>query len=63
MFATVVSSSSFIGWSGDAYSTGISDFNYGLSAAIGISDPTYFNRVFAQRCQVSPKKYRSTHSA
>lgn len=34
MFATVVSSSSLVGWSGDAYSTGISVFNYGLSAAI-----------------------------
>lgn len=34
MFATVVSSSSLVGWSGDAYNTGISVFNYGLSAAI-----------------------------
>ena len=34
MFATVVSSSSLVGWSGDAYSTGISVFNYGISAAI-----------------------------
>ena len=34
MFATVVSGSSLVGWSGDAYSTGISVFNYGLSAAI-----------------------------
>jgi SSS family solute:Na+ symporter len=30
----VVSSSSLVGWSGDAYSTGISVFNYGISAAI-----------------------------
>lgn len=34
MFAMVVSSSSLVGWSGDAYSTGISVFNYGISAAI-----------------------------
>lgn len=34
MFATVVSSSSLVGWSGDAYNTGISVFNYGLAAAI-----------------------------
>jgi len=34
MFATCVSSSALIGWSGDAYSTGISVFNYGLSGAI-----------------------------
>jgi len=34
MFATVVSSSALVGWAGDAYSTGISVFNYGLSAAI-----------------------------
>ncbi len=34
MFATVVSSSSLVGWAGDAYNTGISVFNYGLSAAI-----------------------------
>ncbi len=34
MFSTVVSSSSLVGWSGDAYSTGISVFNYGISAAI-----------------------------
>ena len=34
MFATVVSSSSLVGWAGDAYSTGISVFNYGISAAI-----------------------------
>ena len=34
MFATVVSSSALVGWAGDAYSTGISVFNYGISAAI-----------------------------
>lgn len=34
MFSVVVSSSSLVGWSGDAYSTGISVFNYGISAAI-----------------------------
>lgn len=34
MFATVVSSSALVGWAGDAYSTGISVFNYGLFAAI-----------------------------
>lgn len=34
MFSTVVSSSSLVGWSGDCYSTGISVFNYGISAAI-----------------------------
>jgi SSS family solute:Na+ symporter len=34
MFAMVVSSSSLVGWAGDAYSTGISVFNYGISAAI-----------------------------
>ena len=34
MFATVVSSSSLVGWAGDAYSTGIAVFNYGISAAI-----------------------------
>jgi len=43
MFAMVVSSSSLVGWSGDAYSTGISVFNYGLSAAIL---PTIFFVVF-----------------
>ncbi|NCZ96583.1 MAG: sodium transporter [Verrucomicrobia bacterium] len=34
MFATVVSSSALVGWAGDAYMTGISVFNYGISAAI-----------------------------
>jgi solute:Na+ symporter, SSS family len=34
MFATVVSSSALVGWAGDAYTTGISVFNYGVSAAI-----------------------------
>jgi solute:Na+ symporter, SSS family len=34
MFATVVSSSALVGWAGDAYTTGISVFNYGISAAI-----------------------------
>ncbi len=34
MFSTVVSSSSLVGWSGDCYSTGVSVFNYGISAAI-----------------------------
>jgi SSS family solute:Na+ symporter len=34
MFATVVSSSALVGWAGDAYNTGISVFNYGISAAI-----------------------------
>ena len=34
MFSTLVSSSSLIGWSGDCYGTGISVFNYGISAAI-----------------------------
>ena len=34
MFAMVVSSSAIIGWAGDAYSTGISVFNYGLSGGI-----------------------------
>jgi len=34
LFATVVSSSALVGWAGDAYSTGISVFNYGLFAAI-----------------------------
>jgi solute:Na+ symporter, SSS family len=43
MFAMVVSSSSLVGWSGDAYSTGISVFNYGISAAI---IPTIFFIVF-----------------
>jgi len=43
MFAMVVSSSSLVGWAGDAYSTGISVFNYGISAAIL---PTIFFVVF-----------------
>lgn len=34
MFAMVVSSSAIIGWAGDAYSTGISVFNYGMSGGI-----------------------------
>lgn len=34
LFATVVSSSALVGWAGDAYSTGVSVFNYGLFAAI-----------------------------
>ncbi len=34
MFATCVSSSSLIGWSGDAYRSGIAVFNYGLSGGI-----------------------------
>jgi SSS family solute:Na+ symporter len=34
MFSTLVSGSSLIGWSGDCYNTGISVFNYGISAAI-----------------------------
>lgn len=43
MFAMVVSSSSLVGWAGDAYSTGISVFNYGIAAAI---IPTLFFVVF-----------------
>jgi AraC-like DNA-binding protein len=34
-----------------------------IAAAVGISDPTYFSRVFTRRCRMSPKKYRATHSA
>jgi SSS family solute:Na+ symporter len=34
MFAMVVSSSALVGWAGDAYSTGISVFNYATSGAI-----------------------------
>jgi solute:Na+ symporter, SSS family len=34
MFATLVSSSALVGWAGDAYSTGISVFNYGLAGAV-----------------------------
>lgn len=34
MLAMCVSSSSLVGWAGDAYSTGISVFNYGLSGAV-----------------------------
>ena len=34
MFATVISSSALVGWAGDAYSTGIAVFNYGISGAI-----------------------------
>lgn len=34
MMAMCVSSSSLIGWSGDAYDTGIAVFNYGISGAI-----------------------------
>lgn len=34
MFAMVVSSSALVGWAGDAYSTGISVFNYAISGAI-----------------------------
>lgn len=43
MFATVVSSLALVGWAGDAYSTGISVFNYGLFAAI---IPVVFLLVF-----------------
>ena len=34
MFSTLVSSSALVGWAGDAYATGISVFNYGLSGAV-----------------------------
>lgn len=34
MFSTLVSSSALVGWAGDAYGTGISVFNYGLSGAV-----------------------------
>ncbi|HEY1787986.1 MAG TPA: sodium/solute symporter [Verrucomicrobiae bacterium] len=34
MFSTLVSSAALVGWAGDAYSTGISVFNYGLSGAV-----------------------------
>lgn len=34
MLAMCVSSSSLVGWAGDAYSTGISVFNYGISGAV-----------------------------
>lgn len=34
MFAMMVSGSAIIGWSGDAFSTGISVFNYGLSGGV-----------------------------
>jgi solute:Na+ symporter, SSS family len=34
MLAMCVSSSSLVGWSGDAYSTGIAVFNYGIAGAI-----------------------------
>ncbi len=34
MIAMCVSSSSLVGWSGDAYDTGISVFNYGIAGAI-----------------------------
>ena len=34
MLAMCVSSSSLVGWAGDAYATGISVFNYGISGAI-----------------------------
>ena len=34
MFSTLVSTSALVGWAGDAYSTGISVFNYGLSGAV-----------------------------
>lgn len=34
MFSSLVSSSALVGWAGDAYSTGISVFNYGLEGAI-----------------------------
>ncbi|HEY1790842.1 MAG TPA: sodium/solute symporter [Verrucomicrobiae bacterium] len=34
MFATLVSTSALVGWAGDAYGTGISVFNYGLSGAV-----------------------------
>lgn len=34
MMAMCVSSSSLVGWSGDAYSTGIAVFNYGIAGAI-----------------------------
>ena len=34
MMAMCVSSSSLVGWSGDAYDTGIAVFNYGIAGAI-----------------------------
>jgi len=34
MMAMCISSSSLVGWSGDAYSTGIAVFNYGIAGAI-----------------------------
>ena len=34
MFSTLVSSAALVGWAGDAYGTGISVFNYGLSGAV-----------------------------
>ena len=34
MIAMCVSSSSLVGWSGDAYATGIAVFNYGIAGAI-----------------------------
>src|SRR6202012_2164302 len=34
MFSTLVSRPALVGWAGDAYSTGISVFNYGLSGAV-----------------------------
>jgi SSS family solute:Na+ symporter len=43
MMAMCVSSSSLVGWSGDAYDSGISVFNYGISGAI---IPIIFGVVF-----------------
>ena len=32
-----------------------------VAAAVGISDPAYFSRVFSRLCRVAPSEYRATH--
>jgi len=34
-----------------------------VAAAVGLSDPAYFSRVFTRLCRVAPSQYRATHAA
>jgi SSS family solute:Na+ symporter len=52
MFATVVSSSALVGWAGDAYSTGISVFNYGASSNLPIVVVLVFFLPFYLRTKI-----------
>lgn len=54
MFAMMVSSSAIVGWAGDAYSTGISVFNYGLSGGVFV---LIFFLIFVLPFYLSSKVY------